>query len=281
MGQGPLVLLLHGFPEFWYSWRHQLPALAAAGFRAVAPDLRGYNRSWRPEGVRAYRFEDLVGDVIGLMDALEAPQAHVIGHDWGGALAWAAAMWHPDRIDHLTILNSPHPVPFIASLRRPPQLAKSWYMALFQVPWLPERLMCARGARGLRQALRSNLVDRSRMPDADLTHYVQALGSPAAMGAGLNWYRAMLRYDLPSVRTSIRRIEAPTLLLWGEQDRVLGLELTLGLAEWIPHLQRRIIPDAGHFPALDTPDQVNQALVAFLPAPTPRAAAAPATPPTP
>ena len=138
-GEGPLVVLLHGFPEFWFSWRFQIPALAAAGFRVVAPDMRGYNLSSRPAEVAAYDTDRLAADVRGLIRELGAERALLAGHDWGGAVAWITAMNHPEVVERLAILNVPHPRRMLQGLRTPRQLAKSWYFLAFQVPWLPER----------------------------------------------------------------------------------------------------------------------------------------------
>src|SRR5438309_622169 len=140
-GEGPLVLLLHGFPDFWYGWRRQIPALAAAGFRVVAPDLRGYDLSGKPAGVRAYGIRTLALDVATLVEKLGATRAHVVAHDWGAGVAWAFAMTHPERLDRLAILNGPHPERLLRGLRDPLQLAKSWYMFFFQIPWLPEEIL--------------------------------------------------------------------------------------------------------------------------------------------
>src|SRR3954449_2631161 len=137
-GAGPLVVLLHGFPEFWYSWRHQIPALAAAGFRVVAPDMRGYNRSDKPRGVRAYSGDALTGDVAKLIRACGAERAVVVGHDWGAAVAWQFAMAYPALLERLVIMNAPHPARFLRALRTWRQARKSWYMFFFQLPWLPE-----------------------------------------------------------------------------------------------------------------------------------------------
>jgi epoxide hydrolase 4 len=153
-GAGPLVVLLHGFPELWYAWRHQIPALASVGYRVVAPDLPGYNTSDRPPRVRDYRPSALAQNVADLIVALGAGSAAVAGHDWGGALAWLLAMQHPERVERLVVLNAPHPVRFLKGLRSPRQLRRSWYMLAFQLPWLPERLVAARDFQALRRALR-------------------------------------------------------------------------------------------------------------------------------
>src|SRR5262245_58570023 len=140
-GEGPLVVLLHGFPEFWYSWRHQIKGLAAAGFRVIAPDLRGYNESDKPPGIASYRLELLTQDIVELIQHAGEKRAHVVGHDWGGGIAWWLAMQNPQVVERLVILNAPHPVAFFRELRRPAQLLKSWYMFFFQLPWLPEVML--------------------------------------------------------------------------------------------------------------------------------------------
>jgi pimeloyl-ACP methyl ester carboxylesterase len=153
-GAGPLVVLLHGFPEFWYAWRHQIPALAAVGFRVVALDLRGYNTSDKPARVRDYRPRVLAQEVADLIVALSAGSAAVAGHDWGGGLAWLLAMQHPKRVERLVVLNAPHPVRFLKGLGSPRQLRRSWYVLAFQLPWLPERLGAARRAGSPRSPAR-------------------------------------------------------------------------------------------------------------------------------
>jgi pimeloyl-ACP methyl ester carboxylesterase len=163
-GTGPLVVLLHGFPEFWYAWRHQLPALASAGYRVVAPDLPGYNTSDKPPRVRDYRPQVLAREVADLIVALGAGSATVAGHDWGGALAWLLAMHHPERVQRLVILNAPHPVRFLKGLRSPRQLRRSWYILTFQLPWLPERLVAARDFHGLRRAWVASRPGRAPSP---------------------------------------------------------------------------------------------------------------------
>jgi epoxide hydrolase 4 len=172
-GTGPLVVLLHGFPEFWYSWRHQIPALAAAGLRVVAPDLRGCNLSDKPRGQAAYRVRELAADVAGLIAACGEEQAAVVGHDWGGAVAWALAIRHPERVERLVIVNSPHPLRFLAAVRQPAQLARSWYMLLFQLPWLPEALLRAGGFKALRRTLRR--WGGGHLTGEDLDRYVHDL----------------------------------------------------------------------------------------------------------
>jgi pimeloyl-ACP methyl ester carboxylesterase len=181
-GTGPLVVLLHGLPEFWYAWRHQLPALADAGYRVVAPDLRGYNTSDKPPRVRDYRPSVLTQDVADLIVALGAGSAAVAGHDWGGVLAWLLAMQHPKRVERLVILNAPHPIRFLKGLRSPRQLRRSWYILAFQLPWLPERLVAARNFQALRWALRRQPTRPGAFTVQDIDRYVAA-GRPAGRHA--------------------------------------------------------------------------------------------------
>ncbi|WP_158057517.1 alpha/beta fold hydrolase [Halorussus halophilus] len=267
----PLVVLLHGFPEFWYSWRAQIPALADAGFRVVAPDMRGYNESEKPHGVSSYRSEELVGDVAGLVRELGEEQAHVVGHDWGGIVAWQTAIRHPEIVDRLAVLNAPHPGAYRRELQRnTDQLRRSWYALFFQLPWLPERLLGARNC-----AVLADLPDSATNPEAftetDVRRYREAASQPGALRSALNYYRAAFRENL---RTELRAlvggerpdqsVRAPTLLLWGEQDPALCVELTEELAKWVPDVRVERLPDASHWVQNDAPDRVNEALVEFL-----------------
>jgi epoxide hydrolase 4 len=272
-GEGPLVLLLHGFPEFWYAWRHQVPALAAAGFRAVAPDLRGYNLSDKPRGVRAYRIEALVGDLEGLIALLGAEQgdarAHVVGHDWGGAFAWYAPLFLPERLLSLSLLNAPHPLAFRRELRSSPaQRKKSSYVFFFQIPWLPERRIRAGDYALLAKMLRRDPVTPGAFTDEDVRLYKEALARPGALTAAVNWYRAALRHP-PRVRGRTWPEGLKTLVVWGERDRYLGPGLLEGLDRWVPDLTIERIPDASHWVQADAPARVNEALIRFLKAVTP------------
>jgi pimeloyl-ACP methyl ester carboxylesterase len=264
MGRGPPVVLLHGFPELWWSWRHQLPALAAAGRLAVAPDLRGFGGSDRPRGVEAYALHRLAGDVAGLVRALGAGPAAIVGHDWGGVLAWAVAARHPELVERLVVLNAPHPSAMLRALRRPRQLLRSSYMLLFQLPVLPERLLAACDHALLRRALRAS---RARpVPDAELEPYVAA-AREAGLGGGLDWYRAMGRALLRGRAGrggAGRRVEAPALVVWGERDPFLGPELATPPADRVPDARVLRIAEAGHWVQLDAPAQVNAAILGFL-----------------
>jgi pimeloyl-ACP methyl ester carboxylesterase len=267
-GAGPLVILLHGFPEFSYSWRHQLPALAAAGFHAVAPDLRGYNESDRPPSVRAYRLRTLVDDVAGLIAALGAPRAAVVGHDWGGAIAWKLAMLRPDLVERLVILNAPHPAAFQRELRRPMQWLRSWYILFFQLPALPELLLSAGDFALLTRTLREGPASPDAFSPEDILQYKRAFARPGALTAAINYYRALGRYP-GGLRRGNRTVTAPTLVIWGERDRYLGLGMTEGLAQWVPNVRVVRLAHASHWVQNDAPQEVNRLLTDFL---TPAAA---------
>jgi pimeloyl-ACP methyl ester carboxylesterase len=262
-GSGPLVLLLHGFPEFSYSWRRQLPALAAAGLHAVAPDLRGYNETDRPRGVEAYRIQHLVDDVVALIAALGEKRATIVGHDWGGAIAWRLAMLRPDVVERLVILNAPHPNAFLRELRRPRQWLRSWYMLFFQLPWLPERLLSAGDFSMIARTMRREPVSRDAFRPEDVQLYKQAFSRPGALAAMVNYYRALGRYP-GDLRRGHRQIEAPTLVIWGERDRYLGVGMTENLERWVPGVQVVRIPNASHWVQNDAPERVNQLITGFL-----------------
>ena len=259
-GSGPPVLLLHGFPEHWWGWRRQIQPLADAGFRVIAPDLRGYNLSAKPRGVSAYRMEKLVGDVEGLIRHAGAERAHLVGHDWGGVVAWYAAMHAPRRVDRLAVLNAPHPRAFRREIRTPGQMLRSWYAAFFQLPVLPEAAFRANGFALIECILRADSVRPGAFTDQDVARYREAAARPGAITAMIHYYRAAARRrGLPT-----RVVERPTLLVWGERDRALSPRLTEGLEEWVPDLRIERIPEASHWVAAEFPDRVNALLIAFL-----------------
>ncbi|MFZ4703761.1 MAG: alpha/beta fold hydrolase [Candidatus Methylumidiphilus sp.] len=263
-GSGQLVVLLHGFPEFWYAWRHQIPALAGAGYRVIALDLRGYNWSEKPKGVRHYRLEALLGDVLGIIHHAGEQRAVVVGHDWGGAIAWNFAMRHPQAVEKLIVLNAPHPQRFLEELPTFSQLCKSWYMFIFQLPWLPEILIRSGNFSGLAHTLRNDPIHPGAFSEIDIAHYQQAIAQPGALTATINYYRALFRINPWKYGHSIIRIDIPTLLIWGEQDRYLGIRLTEGLEPLVPKLQLERIPDASHWVQAEVPERVNELMVDFL-----------------
>lgn len=262
-GRGPLVVLLHGFPDFWYGWRQQLPALAGAGYRAVAVDLRGYHLSGRPARVGDYRMAALVADVRAAIASLGAERAHVVGHDWGGAIAWQLAAQHPEVVDRLAILNAPHPDRFAQLLRTPAQALRSWYVGAVQLPVLPELLLGAGRARLLLAALRAMHRRADALTAADLARYAAVFEAPGAVRAALAYYRAAARRPVEALRTD-RVVRRPTLVLWGQEDPALLAANADGLARWVPHVEVERFPGAGHFVQADAPEAVNASLVRFL-----------------
>jgi epoxide hydrolase 4 len=272
-GSGPLVVLLHGFPEFWYTWRHQIPALADAGFRVVAPDMRGYNLSDKPRGLEAYSGEALAGDVRALVDALGEERAHVVGHDWGAQVAWETAMRHADVVERLAILNVPHPARFLEGLRTLRQLRKSWYMFFFQLPGVAEAAFRRNDFAWGRKVLREDPVRPGAFGEEDIERFVEAWSQPGAVGAMLDYYRAAFRS--PAALSALlgrgdgppgaRVVSAPTLVIWGERDTALGSELAEPDRRWVPNLVGvERLPDASHWVQNDAPERVNELLVEFL-----------------
>ena len=245
---GPLVVLLHGFPDCWITWRHQLAALGEAGFRAVAPDMRGYGSSDKPRGVASYRIGKLTGDVAALIAALGRAQADVIGHDWGGNVAWFFAMQHPAMLRRLALVNMPHPQRFARALKTLRQLRKSWYVFFFQLPFLPERFISDSALRYLYRRFSS---------EDEISQILQAMRDRTGP---IHYYRAAFRY--PMLRW--KPIEKPTLVIWGERDRWLGAEMAEPSPRWVPNARVERLPDAGHWAHAEKPGRVNQLLLAFL-----------------
>lgn len=266
-GDGCPVVLLHGFPEFSYCWRHQIPALAAAGFRAIAPDLRGYNLSERPTGIRNYRVNCLVDDVARLIVQRANGKAHVIGHDWGGVLAWRLAAKYPELVHKLVVLNAPHPAAYLRTVKRNPiQWLRSWYVLFFQLPWLPERLIRSRDFALLERAWKSDPVNAGAFSEDDIARYKEALRQPGALTAAINYYRAAMWWP-GDLYGEPQTVSATTLLIWGKKDRYLGLDLAEGLETWVPDLRVERLPQASHWVQNDAPDVVNRLLVEFLTGP--------------
>jgi pimeloyl-ACP methyl ester carboxylesterase len=262
-GRGPLVVLLHGFPNFWYLWRRQIPALVEAGHRVVAPDLRGYNLSSRPSRVRDYAVGAVAGDVAALIRHVGERRAVVVGHDWGGVVAWRLAAEHADTVSRVAVLNAPHPARFADELRTLDQLARSSYAFFFQLPWLPELALRAFDFAAIRRALRGEPA-RGAFTDAEIDLHVRAFSMPGALRSALHYYRAAGRsVGGEARRASHRMIELPVLLLWGERDPFLRIELTEGLGRWARELEVRRVKGAGHWLMADAPDEVNRALVEF------------------
>jgi len=260
-GEGPMVMLLHGFPEFWYSWRYQIPALVNAGYRVIAPDMRGFNLSDKPRGVRHYSLEAITRDVVELFEYLQQPRGVLAGHDWGGAVAWNMAIRHPEFLSQLIVLNAPHPARFLRALQTWRQICKSSYMVAFQLPWLPEAVLRANHFALLRDRLVRDLVHREQITQRDIDLYVQSWSQRRALSSGLNYYRSP--NTLLSWR-SLPPVSVPTLLIWGMADRYLGAEL----AELNPSLVERfevaLLPSGSHWIQQDEPERVNQLILKSL-----------------
>ena len=270
---GETVLLLHGFPEFWYSWRAQIPGLVAAGYRVVTPDLRGYNRSEKPLGVSSYALDELVGDVTGLIRHY-GDSAHLVGHDWGGTIAWTTAATRPGLLDSLTVMNAPHPAA-LADRFDLAQLRRSWYALAFQLPWLPERLLTLGRGRAVGSMFRESATNPDAFTDADIDRYREAFCRPGAARAAINYYRAYARETAGAMASAMlpgttaappadTEIQVPTLLLWGEQDPALGVGLSEGLEQWVADLRIERFPEASHWIHHDAPEGVSDRLLEFL-----------------
>ena len=259
-GEGPLVLLLHGFPETSRAWRKQMPALTKR-FRVVAPDLRGFGASDKPKGIAAYRTSVVAEDIVALIHALGAERAHIVGHDWGGAVAWTLATLHPEAVDRLVALNCPHPAVMQRALRSNwTQIRKSWYIFAFQLPWLPEWSFRRGGAKALKDSLRRTAMRPDTFSDVDLDEYARAFSASGAATAAINYYRAAARSRLPR-----GKIKAPTLVIWGENDFALGIELTRGMDDLFESQPRiELVADAGHWVMEERPEVVNRLLLEFL-----------------
>ncbi|HEY1013536.1 MAG TPA: alpha/beta fold hydrolase [Herpetosiphonaceae bacterium] len=260
-GSGPLVVLLHGWPEFWYSWRYQIAPLAQT-HTVVALDQRGYNLSAKPRGRRAYRVDELVGDVLALLDHLGAERAALVGHDWGGVIAWQCALLHPARVERLAALNMPHPALFRrALLLNPAQMARSWYMGFFQLPWLPE-LMFGDPLRLPR------MLGWHRRPDVftaeALRRYAEAWRQPGAMTASINWYRALPYAGFVPKDAGRRRLALPTLMIFGTADQAIGSRLTHGTERYVADLRIRYLGGVSHWVQQEAAAAVNAELTAFL-----------------
>jgi epoxide hydrolase 4 len=260
-GDGPMIVLLHGFPEFWYGWRLQIERLAAAGFRVVAPDMRGYNLSSRPDGVSSYGADKLADDIGGLIRKLGAESAMVVGHDWGGTVAWTLAMNHPEVVDRLVILDAAHPRKLQKGLFKPRQLVRSWYFFFFTLPWLPERIVRAFHYRFFRRFLRDAGPAFTR---EEMDRYVEAWSQLGARTAMIDYYRNSVRTPPKKAKAAIRTISAPTLVIWGQRDRFLGPALAEPERADVPNLDRvERLPNASHWVHHDEAERVSELLIDF------------------
>jgi len=258
---GPVVVLLHGFPESWYGWRRQIEPLAAAGFRVIVPDQRGYNLSSKPAGVAAYALAELVSDVIAIADQLGKEKIFVAGHDWGAAVAWSAALLHQQRIAKLAVLNVPHPSVMRKFLSTSPrQFLRSWYMFFFQLPWLPEVLFSAFdftiGERALLRSSRPGTFSAE-----DLAQYRAAWSPPGALTGMINWYRALFR---TRVKFSDKIVRVPTRILWGERDAFLLAEMAHESLRYCTNAELFTFASATHWLQHEEPARVSELLIDFF-----------------
>ncbi|WP_157729846.1 alpha/beta fold hydrolase [Bacterioplanes sanyensis] len=258
----PLVVLLHGFPECWATWRHQIAPLVNAGYRVLVPNMIGYGHSDKPSKIADYRMDMICDDVRAVIRAAGYERCHLVGHDWGGAIAWWFGIHYSDELLSLSILNAPHPRAFLSQLRSSPkQLLKSWYIFFFQLPWLPEWVIRMGNYRMLADAIKTTSNPGAYQPQ-DWQQLNEHWRIPGALTAKLNYYRAMLRYR-PKIAGKAM-VSAPTQILWGEKD----LALTLSMAESSQQrtVNGRLItyPDATHWLAHDKPQEINERLLEWI-----------------
>ena len=261
---GEVVILLHGFPEFWRSWQNQMMPLADAGYRVIALDQRGYNLSDKPADVIDYRLDKLAGDVIALLDQLGINKAHIAGHDFGASVAWLLVSCYPTRFSSAVILNVPHPRILQRKLKTSKQQRrKSWYMFFFQLPFLPELWLRLNNFR----AAVNMLVASSRhgtFTEADLDAYREAWSKPGALRAMINWYRAGVRLGLPRRSNVEWRVSIPTLIIWGDQDIFLLPEMAHESLEFCDDGKCLLLPGVSHWITHEEPERVSSELIAHF-----------------
>lgn len=259
---GQLVILLHGFPEFWFGWHKQIDALVQAGYKLWIPDQRGYNISDKPKGITSYKVEHLVADIIGLIDYAGEEKIPLIGHDWGGIVAWYTALLHPERISRLATLNSPHPHVFERHIRS--NLIQFWklsYAWFFQLPKLPEWILSRKQFQGAVNSLKSTARPHTFSAE-ELEEYRKAYAQPNSLPNMINWYRALIQRRRPKLENP--RLSIPTMILWGADDKNLRKEMAKPSHDLCDNAQIRFIPDATHWIQHDAPHIVNLRLSEFL-----------------
>ena len=256
------VILLHGFPEFWYGWRKQIPALVNAGCRVIVPDQRGYNLSDKPKDKKDYDVFTLVDDVLGLIKALDYEKVNLVGHDWGAVVAWTLAVTHPEKLHKLTVMNVPHPAVMQKFLRRDfEQMRRSWYVGFFQLPWLPEKIFTANNFRRLARAVQGS-AKKNSYTDADMEKYKEAWSQPDALTSMLNWYRAIVQHP-PQLPEDVR-VKVRTLMMWGMKDFALSHRMARPSMDYCDEGNLILFPEATHWVHLDAADEVNRYLIDFL-----------------
>nr|WP_246141754.1 alpha/beta hydrolase [Hyella patelloides] len=261
-GEGELILLLHGFPEFWYSWRHQIPELAK-NYKVVALDLRGYNDSEKPQAIEAYAISELLKDIEGVIKGLGYETCILVGHDWGGVVAWHFAYTYSDMVKKLIVMNLPHPSLFAQAFKsNPQQMLRSWYAIFFQLPSIPEFLFQANNYSLIAAAFTETATNKTAFTQQDLEAYKEAAAKPGALTAMINYYRC--NFKGISLQQEWRVLEIPTMLIWGENDTALGKELTYNTQEYVRDFQLHYISNSGHWVQQEQPELVNQYLQEFL-----------------
>lgn len=259
-GEGPLMLMLHGFPEFWYSWRHQIPEFSSS-YKVVALDLRGYNKSDKPQQQSAYVMSEFIKDVEGVIQGLGYDRCVLVGHDWGGMIAWCFAYAYPEMVEKLIVMNIPHPAKFAEGLRTPQQLMRSSYAFFFQLPVLPELLIQWSDYKAIEFAFKGMAINKSAFSSQDIEAYKNAASRRGALTAMLNYYRNAFSN---MGKQSWGILQVPTLMIWGEEDTALGKELTYGTQEYVKDFQIRYIPNCSHWVQQEEPALVNQYMRGFL-----------------
>ncbi|HEY9091710.1 alpha/beta hydrolase [Parasphingorhabdus sp.] len=257
------ALCLHGFPELHFSWRFQIPLLAELGYRVWAPNMRGYGGSSKPAEVRDYALDHLCADVAALIDASGAKEITLIAHDWGAVVAWAFAIQKIRPLKRLVIMNVPHPMVARREMRHWRQLRRSWYIFFFQLPWLPEFLLSRGNGKAIKQAFSNMACDQSNFPDEALEVFAKAAMRPGSLTAMINYYRALLRHG-DSIDLGNGSINAPTLMIWGEEDSALNINCTQGTQQWVPNLELHRLPGVSHWVQQEAPEKVNAILREWL-----------------
>jgi pimeloyl-ACP methyl ester carboxylesterase len=258
---GTPVILLHGFPEFWFGWRHQIGALAAAGYRVIVPDQRGYNLSDKPRGVANYDIDKLADDIVALAAHYTGEPIRLVAHDWGALAAWWTVSRHPSKVAKLVALNCPHPQVWTHAMTHDPvQRKASWYVRAFRVPVLPEWNMRRNNFSGMLGALRESTTPLS---EAEAEAYRTAWRQPSALTATINWYRAVLRHKFAPIAPG--SIKPPSQIVWGEKDHYALPALAHASKALCADARLTFLPEATHWVAHDAPEQVNAILLDFLP----------------
>jgi pimeloyl-ACP methyl ester carboxylesterase len=258
------ALLLHGFPESKFSWRYQMPLLADLGYTVWAPNMRGYGKSSKPGAVGDYHIDHLVADAAALIDAAKGKDTLLMAHDWGAVVAWNFAIRKVRPLERLVIMNVPHPACMVRELRTWAQRKKSWYIFFFQIPWLPERVLAARGARAIGRAFSDMAIDKNRFPPSVTDEYRRNALEPGALKAMINYYRAGVRAGETAMNPAPGTVDTPTLMIWGEEDTALSKATTIGTDQYVRDLTLRYLPGVSHWVQQEAPETVNAMIEAWL-----------------